>query len=87
MCHAAEYLRTSSGNTVPSGGAWLDPSTVTGSAVANVGMPDAARYLGAYNCSSWNNTGGSDYGTIVTEVGSVDVYGDCSAARAIACCL
>jgi hypothetical protein len=87
MCHASEYLRASSSVTVPGDGAWIDPSTITGSTPAQSGVTDSARYLGGYTCSSWNNTGGSDYGTIVNDVGTVDVFGDCSKARPVACCL
>ncbi|PSM30891.1 hypothetical protein BVG81_008195 [Haliangium sp. UPWRP_2] len=87
MCHATEYLRANSGTTVPSGGAWLDPSTANGSAIANTGIPDSARYLGSYTCSSWNNSGGGDYGTIVNDVALIDTYGDYTKARPIACCL
>ena len=61
-------------------------STVSG-AVANSGVTDSARYLGAYSCSSWNNSGGGDYGTYVNQLGAVDVYGDCSKGRAVSCCL
>jgi hypothetical protein len=87
MCHASEYLRANSSATVPSGGAWLDSSTLSGSAAANSGVTDSARYLGGATCSSWNNSGGGDYGTLVNEVGTIDVYGDCGKARPVACCL
>jgi hypothetical protein len=87
MCHASEYLRANSAASVPSGGAWLDPSTVNSTNIANTGVPDSARFIGAYTCSSWNNTGGGDYGTIVNELGAIDIYGDCSKARSVACCL
>lgn len=87
MCHSAEYLRASSAASVPSGGAWIDASTLNSTSVANSGVPDSARFLGSPSCSSWNNSGGADYGTIVTEVGSIDVYGDCSKARVVSCCL
>ena len=87
MCHASEYLRANSAQTVPSGGAWLDSSTTTGSTVANTGVPDSARYIGGSSCSSWNNSGGGDYGTIVTDVAQIDVFGDCARARPVACCL
>jgi hypothetical protein len=87
MCHASEYLRANPTGAAPSGGAWLDSSTLSGSSTANSGMTDSARFQGAYNCSNWNNTGGGDYGTNVTELGSIDVNGDCSTARPVACCL
>jgi hypothetical protein len=87
MCHASEYIRASSGGSVPSSGAWIDPSTVNGSDIANSGMTQSARYIGGYACSSWTATGGGDYGTTVNTAGNIDVYGDCSSARAIACCL
>ena len=87
MCHGAEYLRTNSATTVPSGGAWIESSTLGGTGPVNTGVPDSARYLGGYSCSSWNNSGGGDFGTVVTELGSVDIYGDCSKAHAVTCCL
>jgi hypothetical protein len=86
MCHAAEFLRAGSATTVPTGGAWLDPSTVSGTAAANSGVPESARYIGSNVCSSWTSTGGGDYGTRVTESGSIDSFGDCSQSLAIACC-
>ena len=87
MCHAAEFVRANSAAAVPSDGAWIDSSTVSSTAVANSGVTDSARYLGAYSCSSWNNSGGGDYGTYVNQLGAVDVYGDCSKGRAVSCCL
>ena len=87
MCHAAEYLRANSGATVPTGGAWIDSSSISGSTTANTGITDSARYIGGASCSSWNNSGGGDYGTIVSEVAHIDVFGDCSRARPVACCL
>jgi hypothetical protein len=87
MCHAGEYLRTNSAATAPSGGAWLDSSTLSGTSVVNSGSPESARYLGGYSCSSWNNTAGGDYGTLVTEIGSIDQFGDCTKDHPVACCL
>jgi len=87
MCHATEYLRANSAQTVPSGGAWLDSSSVNGSTVANSGVPDSSRYITGASCSSWNNSGGGDYGTVVTDVTQIDTYGDCARARPVACCL
>jgi hypothetical protein len=87
LCHAAEYIQAVSGDAPPSAGAWVDASTVSGSSIANNGSVKAGRYLGAYNCSSWTATGGGDYGTMVNSAGNIDVYGDCSSARPIACCL
>ncbi len=87
MCHASEYVRANSATPVPSGGAWIDASTINGTAAANTGVPDSARFVSSYSCSSWNNSGGGDYGTTVTELGSIDVYGDCGKSRPVACCL
>lgn len=86
MCHASEYLRANSGSSVPSGGAWIDPSTVTGTSVALSGVTSSARYLSGYTCNSWTSTGGGDYGSLITEAGNVDIYGDCTKAHSVACC-
>ena len=86
MCHGSEYLRANASATVPSGGAWIDPSTVNGTSVAVSGVTSSARYLSGYTCNSWMSTGGGDYGTMVTEAGNVDIYGDCTKAHSVACC-
>lgn len=87
ICHGSEYVRANTSASVPGGGAWIDSSTINGTAISNSGVPDAARYVAANNCQSWSVTTDGEYGTLVTELGSVDPYGDCINAHPIACCL
>ena len=87
LCHAAEYIQSNSGTTVPPSGAWLDASiSDTESDAFNNGMAGSGRYV-AYNgtCDSWSNASSSYYGTVVTPTGGIATQG-CNASRVLACC-
>ncbi len=87
MCHATEYLRTSSATTPPSDGGWLDPSGNLSGDITNTGVPDHARLPASYACNDWTSTAGTTYGsTWVNANGGVSRGSDCTTKRAIACC-
>ena len=87
LCHAAEYIQSNSGTTVPSGGAWLDASiSDTESDAFNNGMPGSGRY--AYysgTCDSWSTAASGYNGTLVTASGGIS-NSACSGSRVLACC-
>lgn len=87
MCHAAEYIRSASGNSVPSTGAWLDPSIANAeSSSFNTGMPASGRYVGySGTCDSWSTAASGYSGTYVTTTGGI-TNNACTATRAVACC-
>ena len=85
LCHATEYIRATSGLSVPTSGAWIDPSTNTSSGAENSGMPGSGRYLYGYNCSTWTSGSSSNNGTYITSAGSITDT-SCNIARPVACC-
>lgn len=87
LCHATEYIRANSTQTVPSSGAWLDPSLSRGSSERwNSGMPASGRYVYySGTCDSWSTSSSSYQGTYVTPSGGVS-SGSCSTTRSVACC-
>jgi hypothetical protein len=85
LCHAAEFIRTNSATTIPTGGAWLDPSASGRDYGTYTGLPAAGRYIHGYACQSW--TKGAMYsGTYVMPSGIMDNGGDCATSRPLACC-
>ena len=86
MCHASEYIRASSATSVPTAGAWLDPSTASGNDTGNSGVPGSGRYLYGYTCNAWSNATTSYSGTWVSPTGTVTSSAYCDTSRAVACC-
>jgi hypothetical protein len=86
LCHVAEFIRTSSPVTVPASGAWLDPSSSASTGGIYTGVPAAGRFVLGYDCSSWTQGTTGYAGTWVSASGSMDINGDCSTVRALACC-
>lgn len=85
LCHASEFLRAADYSTLPTNGAWLDPSaTPTGSTVyagANTSFGRSA--ADNRSCRGWSST--SDDGVAVVGVGEIE-RASCSIGRALACC-
>jgi hypothetical protein len=90
LCHVAEYIRANSAVTVPTGGAWLDPSVGSGYATSsrtNVAMPSSGRHLLATTtCDSWTKSVGLVAGTSVSVNGDIGSSTSCGVARSAACC-
>ncbi len=86
LCHAAEYIRANGSLAVPSSGAWIDPSTASGTSTSNTGMPGSGRYLYGSTCSSWTDGSTSYSGTWIQTSGNITNSGDCSISRSVACC-
>lgn len=88
LCHASEYIRSCSSTSVPSTGAWLDPSTANGTGTSNSGMPGSGRNLfSGTTCNAWSDATTSYNGTWVAPNGSVVTSGYCNTTRAAACCI
>jgi hypothetical protein len=88
LCHASEYIRSCSSTTVPSTGAWLDPSTANGTGTSNSGMPGSGRNLfSGTTCNAWSDATTSYSGTWVAANGLVVTSGYCNTTRAVACCI
>jgi hypothetical protein len=86
LCHATEYIRAASASSVPSAGAWLDPSVSNGTSTYNTGMPASGRYIGySGTCDSWSTAASGYNGTYVTTSGAI-TNNACSASRNVACC-
>jgi hypothetical protein len=85
LCHAAEWVRASSATTIPTGGAWIDPSTSDGKTDHNAGMPGSGRYLYGADCQDYTSASATMLGTTISVAGSI-VSGYCNAARVVACC-
>ena len=87
LCHAAEYIRSTSSVTVPSpNGAWIDPSTNTSGGTSNSGIPGSGRSIYGYHCATWSDGTSGRYGTYVTALGTILEDGTCNVSRAVACC-
>ncbi|MFO0576491.1 MAG: hypothetical protein U1A78_21005 [Polyangia bacterium] len=86
LCHAAEYIRTSSPTTVPMSGAWIDPSSSVTSSGIYVGLPEAGRQIHGYACDSWSKGTTAVSGTWLMPSGAMSTSGDCSTLRPLACC-
>ncbi|MCK6592987.1 MAG: hypothetical protein L6Q76_35990, partial [Polyangiaceae bacterium] len=86
FCHAAEYLRASSSITIPSEGAWIDPSVDFQASTTYSGSPLFGRQIGGADCSNWTNTTSSAYGPHIDANGGISNSGTCVAQRYIACC-
>ena len=87
LCHAAEYLRANSPLAPPASGAWLDPSTSTGTSTNNAGMPGSGRWIYSSDCIDWTSAAAGTYGYWVSAAGDITTDSNCSASRALACCL
>ncbi|WP_156338273.1 hypothetical protein [Chondromyces crocatus] len=87
LCHAAEYLRTSSSHTIPQEGAWLDPSTnITGGLSLN-GVPTYGRSSSlAATCNGGATAASNSNGTSVNAAGIIASTSSCAIARPFACC-
>ena len=87
LCHATEDIRANATQTVPSNGAWLDPSLSRGTSERwNTGMPASGRYVYySGTCDSWSTSSSSYQGTYVTPSGGVS-SSNCSTTRSVACC-
>lgn len=86
LCHASEFILSDSATTVPTAGAWLDPSTNTNTSATNSGLPGSGRYIYGYNCATWTDGTSGRSGTYVTASGSVQDDSACNVSRSLACC-
>jgi hypothetical protein len=95
MCHAAEYLRASSGVTIPASGAWLDPSVNERDELVLGGSPRFGRWTSSYTCSGWTSASGTSFSsTFLDADGDIKTHSSstaplpigCAAQRPIACC-
>ncbi|HEY5922471.1 MAG TPA: hypothetical protein VIV11_12405 [Kofleriaceae bacterium] len=95
MCHAAEYLRATSGVTIPTSGAWLDPSVSERDEMVLDGSPRFGRWTSSYTCTGWTNPSGTSFSSTFLDVdGDIKTHSSgtaplpigCAAQRAIACC-
>jgi hypothetical protein len=86
LCHVAEYIAATSGQSPPASGAWLDESSTTGSTTSYHGSLTAGRSAGGYNCQSWSRSNVGSFGLVLLSSGALDSGGDCATARPLACC-
>jgi hypothetical protein len=93
LCHAVEYLRTSSAVLIPASGAWLDPSAdATNGEVTWAGPTHAGRWGSRnYTCANWNHgASGTWSGTYLAPDSSLlndsSLAHGCGTQRALACC-
>jgi hypothetical protein len=87
MCHAAEYIRTSSLAAPPAVGAWLDASLDGSGAISVGGLPLAGRSISyAGSCDAWTNATSAYLGARVSSNGAILQNYDCATVRPIACC-
>jgi MFS family permease len=95
MCHAAEYIRAASGVTIPSSGAWLDPSVNERDELVLGGSPRFGRWTSSYTCNGWTSASGTSFSsTFLDADGDIKTHSSntaplpvgCAAQRPIACC-
>jgi hypothetical protein len=87
LCHMTEYVRASSGTTVPSQGAWLDPSGLApGGTTTYTGLPSAGRDTMGWACAHWTLSTNTDTGTYVLATTGAGMTGTCNVVRPLACC-
>jgi hypothetical protein len=95
MCHIAEYLRAGSPVSVPTSGAWIDPSVADTGELVLGGSPRFGRMTQSFTCSGWtNNVQASGASTFLDVDGSAHTHSSntfpnpigCAAQRPIACC-
>jgi len=96
MCHVAEYLRAASSQSVPTTGAWLDPSGNERGEVTTGGSPRLGRWTSTFSCNSWTSNVQDGPNTTFLDVdGAAKLTSPstaplpigCAAQRAIACCI
>jgi hypothetical protein len=93
LCHISEYILSNSATPIPSGGAWIDyssvptavgvPQTITDSGGTFVG-----RYIGGsdgQNCSNWTVAGAAGQRGPYLTAGGIEPD-LCSTKRVLACC-
>jgi hypothetical protein len=92
LCHAVEYNRANPTAVVPSGGAWVDPSSLANYGFIDNGaaLPRACRFTGEHNtpyedsCKSWVLGAATGYGPAVLPQGTTWVT--CDTSLPLACC-
>ncbi len=86
LCHAAEYVRSVSDETVPAGGAWVDASVDHAGGFTVEGAPSFGRNTDS-SCLSFTTASTSYTGTYLQTNGEA-TWGssNCQTARRLACC-
>jgi hypothetical protein len=85
LCHASEYLRTSSSMPIPAAGAWVDSSVDDISAPTQQGAPGFGRYTGNA-CMNYTTTSTSFFATVLNPAGDITNSSTCQNPRSLACC-
>lgn len=86
LCHASEFVLSTTTATVPASGAWLDPSLTLDGAYTGSGAPAFGRSSSSYSCIHWTDASGNYAGTYVKANAGISNGGNCATAKPLACC-
>jgi hypothetical protein len=86
FCHATEYIRANVTAAPPAIGAWIDPSSGSGTST-NAGVPTMGRYLGGASCNAWTDGTANYFAYWISPQGTISNSGACTSSRSVACCM
>lgn len=87
LCHASEYVLSTSTAAIPSGGAWIDPSVDLDENFVVGGAPMFGRWASyTGTCDTWAYDGTGISGLVLGETGELSTSYTCNTARVLACC-